>query len=102
MSQHETSLPLGAAASRLDTTDLQLAGAIRAAVSAGTVVTDALHDAVCRFVRAQRRYEIASADVVNAIVQRARPYLGKLPAFARKEFERQIAWWVAQEYHRDD
>ena len=96
---HEPHLPVSP---RVELLDLQLVSAIRAAATATTASSSALHDAVCRVARDARRNEVPSEQVVSAITRRAHPYFASRPAFARYEFERQVAWWVAQEYHRDD
>ena len=85
-----------------DPLDMQLAGALRSAVAAGTVKSQPLFEAVCRYVRDARAREVPAAEVVTALDRRARPHLTTLPSFLRREFERQLAWWVAHEYHRDD
>lgn len=99
MPSHEPHLSVSP---RVELLDLQLVSAIRAAAAAGTATSSTLHDAVCRVARDARRHDAPTEQVVSAITRRAHPYFASLPAFARYEFERQVAWWVAQEYHRDD
>jgi len=99
MRAHET---IPALTTSFDPLDLQLAGALRAAADARTVTSPPLYEAVCRYVREARSRDVPPAEVVTALDRRARPHLAALPGFLRREFERQLAWWVAHEYHRDD
>ena len=95
-------LPFSTPTAPADPTDLAFLVALRAAVQAGTPTTSALHDAVCRLARAARARQVPSQEIVDAIARRLRSVVVGLPARLHVEFERQLAWWVAQEYHRDD
>jgi hypothetical protein len=99
MRAQETTSALSTA---FDPLDMQLAGALRSAVSAGTVKSQSLYEAVARYVRDARSRDVPVAEVVTVLDRRARPHLTALPGYLRREFERQLSWWVAQEYHRDD
>ena len=94
--------PSSPAAAAPDAAEHTFLVALRDAVIAGTPTTTALHDAVCRLARAARARQVPSQEVVESIARRMRAIVTGLPSRLRVEFDRQLAWWVAQEYHRDD
>ena len=95
-------LPFSTPSAPIDPVEHTFLVALRAAVKAGTPTTSALHDAVCRLARSARAREVPVSDVVDAITRRVRSIVVGLPTRLYVEFDRQLAWWVAQEYHRDD
>ena len=95
-------LPLSTASASVDASEHTFLVALRDAVRAGTPKTSALHDAVCRLARTARARQVPSQEVVESIGRRMRAFVTAVPSRVSIEFDRQLAWWVAQEYHRDD
>ena len=87
---------------RSDLVDAGLHRALAAVARGGRAGTDDLHEGVCRFARQARARELGARDAAAWLCSYARAPLASLPIGARREVEHQIAWWVAQEYHRDD
>ena len=86
---------------RSDLLDAGLHRALAAVARGGRAGAD-LHEAVCRYARQARTRELGARDAAASLCSFARAPLASLPIAARREVEHQIAWWVAQEYHRDD
>ena len=87
---------------RPDLVDAGLQRALAAMARGGRSGRDDLHEAVCRYARQARAREVGARDAATWLCAYVRAPLASLPIVARREIEHQIAWWVAQEYHRDD
>ena len=87
---------------RPELVDAGLQRALAAVGHAGRAHTDELHDAVCRYARQARQRDVGAREAATQLCAYARTPLAPLPAVMRREVEHQMAWWVAQEYHRDD
>jgi hypothetical protein len=87
---------------RPDLVDAGLHRALAAVARGGRAGTDDLHEAVCRYARQARARDLGARDAATWLCSYVRAPLATLPIVARREIEHQIAWWVAQEYHRDD
>ena len=89
-------------ATRPELVEPGLQRALAAVAHGGRAGRDELHEAVCRYTRQARVREVGAREAASSLCAHARASLAALPITVRREVEHQMAWWVAQEYHRDD
>ena len=87
---------------RVEPVDAGLQRALAAVARGGRAGREDLHEAVCRYARQARQREQGAREAAAWLCAYVKGPLAALPLALRREIEHQIAWWVAQEYHRDD